>query len=168
MKCLNWSFLFCVFHFVGCNDSGWFDAAVGHKHQKYIEQGALLANHSPLTFGFTLLVPILQVSESFFDHCRNLLENKLLKLWVGDQEPPQEPVNYLRTEEIIWNIYHRNISDALWLLHKQKRAALKKNVQNFKIYVLQALYLVLNKMKTSNYVSFIKTVILIAVKAMSS
>lgn len=122
-----------------------------------------MANHSPLTFGFTLLVPILQVSESFFDHCRNLLENKLLKLWVGDQEPPQEPVNSLRTEEIIWNI-----SDALWLLHKQKQAVFKKTFKTLRFMLSQALYLVLNKMKTSDYVSFIKTVILIAVKAMSS
>lgn len=43
-----------------------FEAAVVHKHQKRSAQWALLASHSLLTFGFTLLVPILQDVWVFF------------------------------------------------------------------------------------------------------
>lgn len=59
--------------------------------------------------------------QSFFNQCRNLLENKPLSSVLMTKYEAKEPVGSLRSRgEIIQNIYHKNICDAQWLQDKQK------------------------------------------------
>lgn len=115
---------------------------------------------SSLIFRFTVLVPILQVSESFFNQRRNLLENKPQNSVLMTIYEAKEPVGSLGSRGEI--IYHRNICDAQWLKDNQKNVKLFQTCLKALCHHKPCYQLLIDE-NLSNFISFTGTVLVMMV-----